>query len=244
MVQQESKRWLIMVNIKSKEYDNYINKYMEYVREIKQRVDITSDFYLVDEVSIFNAEVCALQLRKILELIALSSLVANKTAYNTISKKLQKEWNAKKIIAELEKINPCFYPHPIKHDFEKKSPDTEEWVDESEYLTKADFINLYNVTSEILHTPNFKKKNFINKIENFWKNIDMYLNKIIRLTNRYQVQLLETVLLFVIIDENGGVTVHTAECLNFEDANEYFNEGNEKIAKKLYIENDTQNGTC
>ena len=54
-----------------------------------------------------------LQIRKILELIAFASLVANKNVYTAVFSKVSKAWNAGDLLKELEQVNPDFYPVPI-----------------------------------------------------------------------------------------------------------------------------------
>jgi hypothetical protein len=58
-------------------------------------------------------ESTTLQLRKILELIAFGSLVANKDSYSTVYAKVSKTWNAGDLLRELEDVNPEFYPVPV-----------------------------------------------------------------------------------------------------------------------------------
>ena len=55
-------------------------------------------------------EFCALQLRKILELILASSLIANKEEYEKHSKSFNKNWSIKKKLKEIKRINPNHFP--------------------------------------------------------------------------------------------------------------------------------------
>lgn len=59
-------------------------------------------------------EHCFLQLRMICELIALGCLVAHGGIDGAELPRLQKQWAADKIIEELEKLNPHFYPQAAR----------------------------------------------------------------------------------------------------------------------------------
>jgi hypothetical protein len=102
----------------------------------------------------FDAEVACLNLRKILELIAFASLTANKEKYAEVHANFANHWRAKVLLQNLERIHPQFYPRPaffshqdangIKHiDFLKDG-----------FLTKDEFVTLYDKCSEVLHTWN------------------------------------------------------------------------------------------
>ena len=61
---------------------------------------------------IIEVETICLQFRKILEKIMLMSLVANKEAYAEQNAKFAKHYHAERIMRDLERINPDFYPVP------------------------------------------------------------------------------------------------------------------------------------
>ena len=58
-------------------------------------------------------ELSFVQFRKILEIIAFSSLTSNKDAYRTAYAKFDEEWSAEKILKRVGKLNPHFYPMPL-----------------------------------------------------------------------------------------------------------------------------------
>ena len=60
-----------------------------------------------------TTETIGLQFRKIFELIAFASLSANKKLYAAAYANFAKHWEASKLIANLHRINPDFYPVPI-----------------------------------------------------------------------------------------------------------------------------------
>jgi len=57
-------------------------------------------------------EFAYLQVRKALELIALATLVSNRSAYSAAYKNFEKARDARLIFRDLERVNPHFYPKP------------------------------------------------------------------------------------------------------------------------------------
>src|SRR5262249_48846568 len=100
-------------------------------------------------------ETGALQFRKILELIAFGSLVANEKIYASTHKGFATEWNAKKLLKKLEQLKPHFYPAPVKQ-VPANMPGVllrHEKVTQG-YLTRNDFVDAYQYSSELIHTTN------------------------------------------------------------------------------------------
>lgn len=141
-----------------------IQKYEQCLNEIKQRIEVikthltgkNSTRYLITEV-----EFLAIQFRKVVELIAFSSIVVNKDDYaklrTTINKDFKNDWNAKRIFETLQKINPHFYPEPSKQvvKFDKNGKQFVELQKVTTgYLTKDEAIEVYNECSEVLHAWN------------------------------------------------------------------------------------------
>jgi len=82
-------------------------------------------------------------------------LVANEKVYKSAHANFAKEWNAKKLLVELEKLNPSFYPVPVK----QVQPDKPGMLLRHEkvaqgYLTKHTFVDAYQKCSELIHTAN------------------------------------------------------------------------------------------
>ena len=102
-----------------------------------------------------TAESIALQIRKILELIALASLAANRTEYAKHRKNFQTDWNGKLILEALEKANPKFYPKPNKQVVEPNTGKVASLEDvKSGFLTKDDYMTLYDACCSLLHADN------------------------------------------------------------------------------------------
>src|ERR1043166_302234 len=96
--------------------DPDIEKYCGVMEEIKLRINVVNFFISGQGHALYQPptlESACLQLRKILELIAFGSLVANKDAYTSVYAKFSKEWNAEDLLRKLAQVNPAFYPVPI-----------------------------------------------------------------------------------------------------------------------------------
>jgi hypothetical protein len=101
-----------------------------------------------------NAELIFLQLRKTLELIAFASLSANKAAYSAVHEKFASHWNAKKMLGDLEEVNPDYYPVPLDPP-QETAPGVKHFPRPADgFMTTDEFTCLYNSCSEILHTRN------------------------------------------------------------------------------------------
>ena len=80
---------------------------------------------------------------------------ANRSEYAKLRKNLKKDWNAKRILETLEKANPQFYPTPNRQlvDGETGKVVSLENV-KSGFLTKHDYMALFDTCSGILHAEN------------------------------------------------------------------------------------------
>ena len=90
-----------------------IAKYCTLMEEIKKRTQVIDIFLSGSSHALYKAttiESVCLQLRKILELIALGSLVANKEMFSNVSTQFAKCWNAELIFKDIERFNSEFYP--------------------------------------------------------------------------------------------------------------------------------------
>lgn len=134
-----------------------IVKYCVCMEEVKARITLL-DSVIAGSISFgrsdFETELFAVHFRKILELIVFSSMVANKGQYSNAHKNFASHWNAKEMLDHLESINPEFYPSPMK--VASISVDGVKNLQFLQYgfLTKKQFISLYNRCGGALHTKN------------------------------------------------------------------------------------------
>jgi len=102
-----------------------------------------------------KVEFVYLQFRKILELIAMGSLLANSKAFGQVQSKIQHYWNAKDLLKDIQGINPDFYPTPIIQKPSQRPGVKMDWLERPEdYLTKDRFMTLYHKCGGILHARN------------------------------------------------------------------------------------------
>ena len=135
-----------------------IQIYCDCMARIRDRINVVQTIMsggikigLADQ----TAELIFVQFRKSLEAIAFATLSANKEKYSEVHANFAKHWRAKDMLAVLEAINPNFYPVPIPppvatspgHKF--IGPPLADG-----FLTKDDFVFLYNCSSQGLHTRN------------------------------------------------------------------------------------------
>ncbi len=137
-----------------------------------------------------TAESVSLQIRKILELIVLASLAANRSEYAKLRKNFQKDWKANRILETLKKANPRFYPTPNRQVVDEETGKVVSLEDvKSGFLTKHDYRTLFNTCSGILHAENpFSTKQDPNA---FLKSVPVWMEKIRRLLNHHTIQLID-----------------------------------------------------
>lgn len=93
----------------SQENHEDIQAYIHCMEEIKRRVAVV-DRVLSGAANtgfvITNAELLAVQLRKIAELIALSTICSHREEYARIRDDFESDWNARLILRDVERVNP------------------------------------------------------------------------------------------------------------------------------------------
>jgi hypothetical protein len=134
-----------------------LNVYAALMEEIKERVAWID--WTIDKASNWPSleaarEFCYLQLRLICESIALACLIAQ--GHVAIIKKLKKEYAADRIIKELEKLHPHFYPRPARTTEGDSERYYLEIVEDGSFLKKKELINLYGRCGSVLHRGSIK----------------------------------------------------------------------------------------
>lgn len=102
-------------------------------------------------------ETTLLQLRKVLELVALSSLVAHKATYQSHHADFKKAYRPKDILDRLGRVHPTFYPVPGRL---RRSTSAGVYeldltaIPEKEFLTKTEFSDVYWRCGAAMHAQN------------------------------------------------------------------------------------------
>lgn len=172
--------------------DPAIGQYANYMKAVKLRVAAIDSLGMPPLCNSLPGEIqlesIFLQFRKILELIAMASLVANQKALAAARADFKKSWHASKILREIARINPGFYPEPV---VENHLPDGMRSLEPCKHdvLTEHDFCQLYDrACGTILHTAN----PFGHQIQyrDFTDSVHPWRAKIIGLLNQHKIRLL------------------------------------------------------
>lgn len=159
-----------------------------------------------------NIEFICLQIRKILELIALASLASHKEEFAKQHQKFSEMWRAKKILEDLEQLNPGFYPVPTEQVRDQNGKVSEVRSISGPYLTKSDFVEVYQLCSGLLHAQNpYGPPKDLQQIE---ASIPGWMEKIKNLLNHHHVQLLSgkhQLWVLMHAEHDGKVYVHLFE---------------------------------
>lgn len=163
--------------------------YLERMEDLKTRLQIAEAMLDQAQASgpdLAHHDLIVLQLRKILELIAFGSLIANQDQYTATYLNYASHWNAKRLLENLRSINADFYPKPIELVPGTTGAVKFEYLT-ADYLTEDDFVELYGRASAALHTPN----PFAPPSEAaFGRSFRDWLNRIIMLMRLHQIKLL------------------------------------------------------
>jgi hypothetical protein len=98
-------------------------------------------------------ETAALQLRKVLELIAFGSHCAHKGKYAEANANFRQHWKACRMLEALDRIHPPFFPVPMYAETHAHGRRRLHRV-ETTALSRRDFEVLYDACSDVLHTRN------------------------------------------------------------------------------------------
>lgn len=165
--------------------------YCNVMEEIKRRTSVIDFFLSGSGHALYEPttlESIALQIRKILELIAMASLVANKKEYEKAYTNFSNAWNAEYLLKDLGRINADYYPKAV---VEKPSDDPKaknQLADrDGDYLTKNEFIKIYKKCGAIMHASNPMGRKI--GYEYYKKNIPEWRQKIMNLLNNHQIKL-------------------------------------------------------
>jgi hypothetical protein len=139
----------------TKKQNEAINLYAAIMEEAKIRLN-SIDMALAGTTILPHQlvrEFCFLQLRMLCELIALGCLTAHGDVVEAT--KLRNEWAADKISDRLEKLNPDFYPQPVKQISEPYGYTLERLDNGS--LSRDELASLNGRCGDVLHRGNLKK---------------------------------------------------------------------------------------
>ena len=167
-----------------------IVQYCGYMEGVKHRISAIETMGSSPMIELLNGviqiESIYLQFRKILELIAMASLITNKDAYSTARASFATDWHAARILKGIATVNPSYYPQPV---VETSHPDGGKSLEpRAEGLTEEEFGRLYDRCGDALHTAN----PFGTPInyKSFTREVSEWRAKIIALLTMHKVHLL------------------------------------------------------
>jgi len=134
-----------------------IQRYCIVMEEVKSRIQAIENHYssaLITNGIDTRSELVAIQFRKILEMIAFGSLIANREEYSRAYSNYISHWNAKEMLGNLRTINPAYFPVPLKPP--RTREDGTKHFDRitKGFITEEQFLSLYNDCGSLLHTKN------------------------------------------------------------------------------------------
>lgn len=183
--------------------NNSIKLYLQAMYEFKQRTllvgSMCNNIYKVKQgASIIDIENICLQIRKLLELIAMSSLIMNRDVFQETGEKFAKMWNAKYILRDIKRTHKDYFPISMSGTLHKD--ENEKWVmDDITYdvLTEDIFCKIYDKCGKALHVPNPYASND-NMIKEFWDAIPIWLDLIYLTMEKHVVSLYGTDLAYAV----------------------------------------------
>jgi len=184
------------------------DKYLNVLIEIKRRTAVIDAIHFNKINSLYEAttiETAYLQLRKILELIAFSSLIANINVYSKQYSKFSTHYNARLMFQDMARVNTDFYPKPIIQTPSKNPNYVSEWSTPANgYLSKDEFLVLYEKCGRIMHAENpYGVKVDYDKYK---EDLPIWISKIVRLLNTHTITLFNdtNLYLFQMGDKNAN----------------------------------------
>ena len=184
------------------------DKYIKVLVEIKRRTAVIDAIHFKEINSLYEAttiETAYLQLRKILELIAFSSLIANINVYSKQYNKFATHYNAHLMFKDMRRVNVNFFPEPIIQTPSKNPEFVSEWsAPSSGYLTKDDFLELYEKCGRMMHAENPYGAEI--DYDKYKEQLPIWRTKIVRLLNAHTITLFNdsNLYLFQMGDKNSN----------------------------------------
>ena len=176
------------------------NAYLKVMRQIKYRTNvvtglINSDINMMYRVT--QAESLSLQLRMIIESVALASLSANKDLFEAEGSKFKEYWKANRIFEDIEAKNPDFFPKPI-NEIPSGVPGVKNEITNVEdgFMTRDEMLEVHNRCCDFLHAPNpFAEER---DYREFLRQAPNWMTRIMKLLNSHIIRLLDDDIFYIV----------------------------------------------
>lgn len=162
-------------------------RYANIMLEVKHRLKAikTANETKTGLVHPITRELCFLQLRMICELIALGCLIAHGDLPETKTKKLMSADYPGKIFPDLERINPDFFPRPVRYDHTFPIPMIAP-VASNDHLTRKELIDFHHKSGSALHRGSLESfEDLSHSLARDLPLLSEMTNKIFRLLNMH-----------------------------------------------------------
>lgn len=196
--------------------DERASTYCRLMEEVKRRVGLIRQLHVAEITTTcveFDIELACLNLRRCLELIAFSSLVANKDVYSRLHENFSEHWRTEKILEKIRTIHSDFFPVPVRFVSGQLMPV------EDDFLTESEFLVLYRIVNEVLHSWNpcrsdTKKIDLIRPVADWarliWNLLNLHMVTFAGSDQRLIVQMHH--------ESDGLVHVYVASPISYSDA--------------------------
>lgn len=187
--------------------------YVALMQEIKYRANIIEWFGANPGLGIYRrarVEFISLQIRMILENIAMACLVANGDLLDELPRYLVKEYRPIQILKRIQCINPSCYPQPLEllegsSEFGAGLESLAggqyrgEFKDRAscDWLTREDFSEVYGRLGQILHAKNPLAGK--PDLDYFELETPRWYNKIVNLVTHHKVTLLNDQTMYIVV---------------------------------------------
>lgn len=181
--------------------------YAEYMNEIKWRMAYFDSLREKNSrtFSVTEIESLALQMRMIFEVIALSTIASHREAFEASRKHILKDWKLSRIVKSVKKMNPNYFPVPIKEELVAYSEfDLIRHIPvENDHLTEIEMVSNHGHLGNILHARSRYKDDL--DCSDLLNRLLVCKDRIIRLLNKHVVTLYgEKRMIFVMMKGPSG----------------------------------------
>ncbi|WP_115045201.1 hypothetical protein [Xanthomonas arboricola] len=166
-----------------------IQPYITAMEQIKRRIDVV--YACIDGRLKLSGpprvETATLQLRMTLETIALASLAANKELFQKQSLRFERHWHPNKIIKDLERLNPRFFPTPIRASEPDDRGVRNHQLLADGFLTTHELVEVHGRCGGLIHARNPFRPSI--DYEGFLRSVVVWTDKAVKLLNTHEIRL-------------------------------------------------------